>query len=76
MTMRFPPANPNLTTVGEWLRYRFPVRVHVDPWVSASALYPTHWRITLRLFWVLQIEINRPFRRLGVDPWWIRRTER
>jgi hypothetical protein len=53
-----------------------PVRVHVDPWVSASCLYPTHWRITLRLFWVLQIEINRPFRRLGVDPWWIRRTER
>lgn len=70
MTLRFPPPNPNLTPVGRWLRQNFPVKLHVDQWVSASCLYPTHWRITLRLFWLLHVEVNRPFKRLDVDPWW------
>lgn len=72
MTLRFPPPNPHLTTAGEWLRWRFPVKMHVDPWVSASCLYPTHWRLTWRLFGLLHVELNRPFRRLNVDPWWTR----
>jgi hypothetical protein len=71
MSLIFPPPRP-LTPFGEALRRRFPIRVHLDPWVSASCLYPTHWRFTLRLCGVVQIEVNRPFRRLGVDPWWSR----
>ena len=72
MTLAFPPPNPNLTTVGQGLRQWFPVKLHIDPWVSASCLYPTHWRFTLRLFGLVQFEVNRPFKRLGVDPWWMK----
>ena len=68
----FPPRRDHLTPLGEALRRRFPIRITVEPWLSASCLYPTHWRITLRLFGLVRAELNRPFRSPAVDPWWTR----
>ena len=67
----FPPQNRPVTEFGKKLQKRFPIKVYAEEGVSASCLYPTHWRIFLRVFGFLIFEYTRPFKSMRVDPWWV-----